>query len=232
MLYARWFSANYLTSMTLFYRDSRGLWRKSLRILAMDRPAATLPFLLWFPNPVRRRSWTCEKKHSRTSDFCDKKGPRNMKIESHNRIFRILYTPFKKKWLAASKLRLLKLLTVRLRGKKLLSWRLVEHIIWNVDSNTRIFVLFSLEDLQTFSTWIKLLFTEKQLVASLMDLFVAGTETTTTTIIWAFVFLLENPTVMRKIQEEIDHNVGRARVLVNADRSKWCFRSIVPSGIQ
>ena len=52
-----------------------------------------------------------------------------------------------------------------------------------------------------------------------MDLFAAGTETTSTTTLWAFVFMLENPDVMKKIQDEIDQNVGRDRTLTNADRS-------------
>ena len=65
---------------------------------------------------------------------------------------------------------------------------------------------------------------EKQLVASLMDLFAAGTETVATTIMWSFVFLFENPDVLKKVQEEIDHNVGHERILTNADRGDYKAR--------
>jgi long-chain fatty acid omega-monooxygenase len=55
-------------------------------------------------------------------------------------------------------------------------------------------------------------------VASLADLFAAGTETTSTTTIWAFIFMIENPKVMKKVQEEIDNKVGREKMLTNSDR--------------
>jgi cytochrome P450 len=63
--------------------------------------------------------------------------------------------------------------------------------------------------------------TEQQLLVSLFDLFTAGTETTSTTTLWAFVFMIENPDVMRKVQEEIDSNVGREKMLTNSDRGEW-----------
>jgi cytochrome P450 len=62
-------------------------------------------------------------------------------------------------------------------------------------------------------------------MASLLDLFVAGTETTSTTTLWAMVFMIENPDVLRKVQEEIDNNVGREKMLTNSERG-LCFSSI------
>ncbi|OWA53859.1 Cytochrome P450 2U1 [Hypsibius exemplaris] len=61
-------------------------------------------------------------------------------------------------------------------------------------------------------------FDEPQLLSSLFDLFIAGSETTSTTTLWAFVYMIENPEVMWKVQAEIDQNIGRDRVLTNADR--------------
>ncbi|XP_055336541.1 cytochrome P450 2C15-like [Paramacrobiotus metropolitanus] len=54
-------------------------------------------------------------------------------------------------------------------------------------------------------------FTDKQLVTSVLNLFAAGTETTSTTTLWSLVFLIENPEVMRKMQKEIDDNIPRDR---------------------
>ena len=59
---------------------------------------------------------------------------------------------------------------------------------------------------------------EPQLLASLYDLFIAGSETTSTTILWALVFMVENPDVLRKIQDEIDANVARDTMITPADR--------------
>ncbi|OWA50098.1 hypothetical protein BV898_14624 [Hypsibius exemplaris] len=46
----------------------------------------------------------------------------------------------------------------------------------------------------------------------------SGTETTSMTTLWALVFMVEHPEVMRKVQEEIDSNVDREKVLTNAER--------------
>ena len=67
---------------------------------------------------------------------------------------------------------------------------------------------------------MKSVFSEKQLLGSLFDLFLAGTDTTSTTTIWAMVFMIENPDVMRKVQEEIDNNIGRQKMLTSSDRGQ------------
>ncbi|XP_055336679.1 cytochrome P450 2B4-like [Paramacrobiotus metropolitanus] len=61
-------------------------------------------------------------------------------------------------------------------------------------------------------------FSEQQLIISVLNLFAAGTETTSTTTLWALVFLLENPDVMRKMQKEIDDNVPRDRSIRMEDK--------------
>ncbi|OQV16086.1 Cytochrome P450 18a1 [Hypsibius exemplaris] len=73
-------------------------------------------------------------------------------------------------------------------------------------------------------------FDELQLVGSLFDLFAAGTETTSTTILWAMVFMIENPDVMKKVQKEIDDKVGRDHVLTNADRSRLPYTEANDTG--
>lgn len=44
------------------------------------------------------------------------------------------------------------------------------------------------------------------------DLFSAGMETIKTTLMWMNVFMLRNPEVMRRVQEELDLVVGRSRL--------------------
>ncbi|OQV23040.1 Cytochrome P450 2U1 [Hypsibius exemplaris] len=78
----------------------------------------------------------------------------------------------------------------------------------------------------------KSLFDDPQLLASLSDLFGAGTETTSTTTLWAFIFMVENPEVMRKVQEEIDGAVGRDKVLRNSDRALLPYTEAVILEVQ
>lgn len=63
-------------------------------------------------------------------------------------------------------------------------------------------------------------FSEKQLLAICLDLFIAGSETTSKTLAFCFLYLLLYPDVQRKAREEIDRVVGRDRPPTLDDRSK------------
>lgn len=63
-------------------------------------------------------------------------------------------------------------------------------------------------------------FSESQLMAVCMDLFMAGSETTSKTLGFCFLYLLLYPDVMRKAQEEIDLVIGRDRMPLLSDRAK------------
>ncbi|KAF3675042.1 Cytochrome [Capsicum annuum] len=52
--------------------------------------------------------------------------------------------------------------------------------------------------------------------AILMDVFVAGTDTSAITVIWAMTTLIKNPKVMKKVQEEIRKSIGN-KGIVNED---------------
>jgi len=49
---------------------------------------------------------------------------------------------------------------------------------------------------------------ERSLKVSLVDLFLAGTETTTSTLMWSILFLLNYPEIQRQVHEEIDKVLG------------------------
>lgn len=63
------------------------------------------------------------------------------------------------------------------------------------------------------------LFTNMQLIATTMNLFVAGTETTTVTLCWALFYLARNPDLQNEIWEEMQSQIG-SRLPTNADRKK------------
>ncbi|CAM1321225.1 CYP2D6 (predicted) [Pycnogonum litorale] len=54
-------------------------------------------------------------------------------------------------------------------------------------------------------------FHEKQLMEICFDLFAAGTETSSTTIRWALLYMSEHLDVQKKVQHEMDEIVGRSR---------------------
>lgn len=66
-------------------------------------------------------------------------------------------------------------------------------------------------------------FTEKQLVAICMDLFMAGSETTSKSLAFGFLYLIRNPEVQKKAQEEIDNVIGRDRPPTLEDRAKYVY---------
>lgn len=63
-------------------------------------------------------------------------------------------------------------------------------------------------------------FSEKQLLAVCLDMFVAGSETTTKTIGFAFLHLVREQNVQDKVQAEIDLVVGQSRLPCLEDRPK------------
>ncbi|KAM3357043.1 hypothetical protein P3S68_023757 [Capsicum galapagoense] len=55
-----------------------------------------------------------------------------------------------------------------------------------------------------------------EILAILMDVFVAGTDTSAITVIWAMTTLIKNPKVMKEVQEEIRKSI-RNKGIVNED---------------
>ncbi|XP_052428452.1 steroid 17-alpha-hydroxylase/17,20 lyase [Carassius gibelio] len=60
--------------------------------------------------------------------------------------------------------------------------------------------------------------TEDHVLMTVGDIFGAGVETTTTVLKWSIAYLVHNPQVQRKIQEELDNKIGKDRQPQLSDR--------------
>ncbi|XP_053713834.1 cytochrome P450 2J4-like [Synchiropus splendidus] len=75
-------------------------------------------------------------------------------------------------------------------------------------------------------------FTEANLVLCSLDLFIAGTETTSTTLQWALIYLVRHPEIQKKVQAEIDQVIGQNRLPAMSDRANMPFTDAVVHEIQ
>nr|XP_033785237.1 cytochrome P450 2D15-like [Geotrypetes seraphini] len=70
-------------------------------------------------------------------------------------------------------------------------------------------------------------FSERNLLLTTLDLFAAGTETTSTTLRWALLFMILHPDIQSKVHEEIDKVIGRDRRPVMGDQVDMPFTNAV-----
>ncbi|XP_072039153.1 cytochrome P450 2D26-like [Amphiura filiformis] len=75
-------------------------------------------------------------------------------------------------------------------------------------------------------------FSDDELVAVVHDLFLAGTETTSTTLRWALLYMLKYPDVQKRVHEEIDSVVGRDRLPKLSDKLSLPYTEAVIHEIQ
>ncbi|XP_059709674.1 cytochrome P450 2J2-like [Haemorhous mexicanus] len=75
-------------------------------------------------------------------------------------------------------------------------------------------------------------FQEEHLMACSLDLMFAGTETTSSTLRWALLFMATHPDIQAQVQAEIDAVIGQARPPALEDRDKLHYTNAVIHEVQ
>ncbi len=70
------------------------------------------------------------------------------------------------------------------------------------------------------------------LVNVIIDLFIAGSETTSTTLSWGMLYMLLNPDIQKKVQNELEEVVGKGIQPTISDRNKTPYTEAVIHEIQ
>ncbi len=68
---------------------------------------------------------------------------------------------------------------------------------------------------------------QANLVNNLVDLFIAGSETTSTTLSWGMLYMILNPDIQHKVQEELDEVVGKGIQPKTVDRCRTPYTEAV-----
>jgi len=75
-------------------------------------------------------------------------------------------------------------------------------------------------------------FTDLQLFGTIFDLWLAGQETTSTTLGWLFLYLIRDPEIQKKVHEELDRVVGSDRVVTLDDKNDLNYVNAVVAETQ
>ncbi|XP_056389675.1 cytochrome P450 2K4-like [Hyla sarda] len=82
------------------------------------------------------------------------------------------------------------------------------------------------------STKTETYFSEENLISSVLDLFGAGTETTSTTIRWGILLMMKYPEIQKKVQDEIKIHIKPGQLPTVEDRKKMPYTDAVIHEIQ
>ncbi|NXH37975.1 CP2J6 protein, partial [Dicaeum eximium] len=100
-----------------------------------------------------------------------------------------------------------------------------------LDEN-RYFIDYYLDEMDKTKGDADSTYDEKNLIQVVGDLFIAGTETTATTLLWALLYMVLYPDIQEKVHKELDAIVGCSHVFCYEDRKRLPYTNAVVHEIQ
>ncbi|XP_069590379.1 cytochrome P450 2K6-like isoform X1 [Ranitomeya imitator] len=110
-------------------------------------------------------------------------------------------------------------------------WSMNRRLDFNANNITGYIDAYLLKQEQE-ATKAQTYFNEENLLASVLDLFSAGTETTSTTIQWGILLMMKYPEIQKKVQEEIKTHIKPGQLPTVEDRKKMPYTDAVIHEIQ
>ncbi|NP_001076518.1 cytochrome P450 2P7 [Danio rerio] len=107
-----------------------------------------------------------------------------------------------------------------------------EHRVDYDPSNPRDYIDCFLAEMEKLKDDTAAGFDVENLCICTLDLFVAGTETTSTTLYWGLLYIIKYPEIQAKVQQEIDAVVGGSRQPSVSDRDNMPYTNAVIHEIQ
>ncbi|XP_044800845.2 cytochrome P450 2J2 isoform X3 [Bubalus bubalis] len=102
---------------------------------------------------------------------------------------------------------------------------------WN-PAEARDFIDAYLQEIEKHKDNATSSFDDENLICSTLDLFLAGTETTSTTLRWGLLFMALNPEIQEKVQAEIDRVLGQSQKVSTASRESMPYTNAVIHEVQ
>ena len=84
-------------------------------------------------------------------------------------------------------------------------------------------VIKATQDAENEGSEVHKLLTDKHMILTLMDVFLAGLDTTATTLRWAIAYLVTYPEVQARVQQELDDVIGRDHLASLQDKTSLPF---------
>ncbi|KFP33958.1 Cytochrome P450 2J6, partial [Colius striatus] len=94
------------------------------------------------------------------------------------------------------------------------------------------FIDFYLAEMEKSKDGVNLKYDEENLVYVINDLFLGGSETSSTTLYWGLLYMVLNPDIQEKVQKELDAVVGPSRLICYEDRRELPYTNAVVHEIQ
>ncbi|NXT84703.1 CP2J5 protein, partial [Zapornia atra] len=106
------------------------------------------------------------------------------------------------------------------------------HVERGIPDEPQDFIDFYLAEMEKSKDRLKPKCDEENLVHVINDLFLGGSETSSTTLHWGLLFMVTNPDIQEKVQKELDAVLGPSQLICYEDRRELPYTNAVVHEIQ